>query len=125
MAHRVPQQQEHTVPGLGRIGGSRGSHGGGDLYGNGGRSEVAEGRQRRGNELARQQQRPGHTVEPRQAPRRGGLPSSPAPAPVPGYRSKIPYQQQHEVPGLNLGGGEGALPIQCLWSHGAQSHASH
>lgn len=52
----------------------------------------------------------------------GGMPNSPAPAPVPGYHGKIPYQQQHEVPGLNLGGGAGSLPAVIFWPPYAAEH---
>jgi hypothetical protein len=106
--HRVPPQQQHTIPGLGVVGPPEGGGGGG---GGGGRSGGSRGSQRRGNERAapRHGGRPGHEHEPRQVPRRAPQQNSPAPAPVPGLGGKVPYQQQHEVPGLNLAGGECCL----------------
>jgi len=94
MARRVPQQQQHTVPGLGTIGPPDG----------------AQPDQRRGNR-GHGGARPGHQHEPHQRPGQGqrGHGShrsagshSPAPAPVSvrGYEKAVPYQQQHEVPGL-------------------------
>ena len=115
----APPQQEHTVPGLGRVGGnnppSRGSaHGSAHSGGMGGNPQVQQVRR---NEP---RQQPHHGQQGGQAPQRGQAPPQhgyAAPAPQPGYQGRIPSQQQHEVPGLNLGGG--ASPFSCLLSRKA------